>query len=159
VLLMRASYNALDLIDSVAMDQFQRDFFFVWQAEYLPYIEQLGAGVVQQGLLTDPYYFDFISFAQYATISREVNNSPASVFQEQQPLVDGGPNEHQTFVSTLVRRDPLITNDMLSARHDQLVWKEINDRLNETFQGSLALFRRYLTQGSMRTLLYCLWHS
>ena len=29
VLLMRASYNALDLIDSVAMDQFQRDFFFV----------------------------------------------------------------------------------------------------------------------------------
>jgi hypothetical protein len=138
VLLMRASYNALDLIDCVAMDQFQRDFFFVRQAEYLPYIEQLGPGVVQQGMLTDPYYFDFISFAQYATISREVNNAPASVFQELQPLVDGGPNEPQTFVSTLVRRDPSITNDMLSARHDQLVGKAIIDRLNETFQGTAS---------------------
>ena len=60
VLLMRSSYNALDQIDCVAMDQFQRDFFFIRQAEYQPYIDQLGPGVVQQGMLTDPYYFDFI---------------------------------------------------------------------------------------------------
>ncbi|KAI2489818.1 tRNA (guanine-N7-)-methyltransferase [Fragilaria crotonensis] len=138
VLLMRASYNALDQIDCVAMDQFQRDFFFIRQAEYLPYIEQLGPGVVQQGMLTDPYYFDFISFAQYSTISREVNNSPALVFQEQQPSADSGPDEPQTFVSTVVRRDPSITNDMLSARHDQLVGKAIIDRLTETFQGTAS---------------------
>ena len=139
VLLMRASYNALDQIDCVAMDQFQRDFFFIRQAEYLPYIEQLGPGIVQQGMLTDPYYFDFISFAQYATISREINNSPASVFQEQQPEKnnnEGDDNETQTFVSTVVRRDPSITNDMLADRHDRLVGKAIIDRLNETFQGT-----------------------
>lgn len=139
VLLMRSSYNALDQIDCVAMDQFQRDFFFIRQAEYQPYIEQLGPGVVQQGMLTDPYYFDFISFAQYATISREIRESPLSIFEEQQPGdVNGGEGEPQTFVTTIVRRDPSITNDMLATRHSQLVGKAILDRLDETFANTAS---------------------
>ena len=133
VLLMRSSYNALDQIDCVAMDQFQRDFFFIRQAEYQPYIEQLGPGVVQQGMLTDPYYFDFISFAQYATIAREISESPLSIFEEQQPGDVGDEGEPQTFVTTIVRRDPSITNDMLAIRHGQLVGSAILDRLMETF--------------------------
>jgi hypothetical protein len=136
VLLMRSSYNALDQIDCVAMDQFQRDFFFIRQAEYQPYIEQLGPGVVQQGMLTDPYYFDFISFAQYATISREIQESPLAIFEEQQPGEDVAADDGdapQTFVTTVVRRNPSLTNDMLATRHGQLVGKAILDRLEETF--------------------------
>lgn len=56
ILLMRSSYNVLDELDCVAMDQFQRDFFLIRQAEYQPYVDQLGAGFVQQGDLTNPYY-------------------------------------------------------------------------------------------------------
>ena len=133
VLLMRSSYNALDQIDCVAMDQFQRDFFLIRQAEYQPYIDQLGPGVVQQGMLTDPYYFDFISYAQYATISREINDKPALVFEEQQPE-EVGEDEPQKFVTKVIKRDPSITNGSLSTRHSQLVGKAIIDRLEETFE-------------------------
>ena len=60
VLLMRSSYNALDELDCVGMDQFQRDFFLVRSSEYETYTKALGDGLVKQGDLTDPYYFDFI---------------------------------------------------------------------------------------------------
>lgn len=56
VLLMRSSYNVLDDLDCVAMDQFQRDFFIIRQAEYEPYVQELGVGFVKQGDLADPYY-------------------------------------------------------------------------------------------------------
>ena len=56
VLLMRSSYNVLDELDCVPMDQFQRDFFIIRQAEYELYVNQLGVGFVQQGDLTNPYY-------------------------------------------------------------------------------------------------------
>jgi hypothetical protein len=56
VLLMRSSYSVLDDLDCVAMDQFQRDFFLIRQAEYEPYVQELGVGFVKQGDLADPYY-------------------------------------------------------------------------------------------------------
>lgn len=34
VLLMRSSYNVLDALDCVAMDQFQRDFFLIRQGQF-----------------------------------------------------------------------------------------------------------------------------
>lgn len=89
VLLMRSSYQATDELDIVAMNQFQRDFFIIRSAEYEPYIEALGPGLVTQGDLTDPYYFDFISLAQYLTINRVINSNPPAVFEEQQ-AVDRG---------------------------------------------------------------------
>ena len=64
------------------MDQFQRDFFLVCQAEYMAYADSLGPGAMVQGDLADPNYFDFISFAQYTTICREIGD-PNSVFEEQ----------------------------------------------------------------------------
>jgi len=81
---MRSSYNALDELDCVAMDQFQRDFFLFRQSEYAFYTQHLGGqgGIVQQGMLQDPYYFDFISFAQYATIAREMSQNPQLLFEE-----------------------------------------------------------------------------
>lgn len=132
VLLMRSSYNALDKIDCIAMDQFQRDFFLIRQAEYEPYVNALGPGIVQQGMLTDPYYFDFISFAQYATISREISQDPPFVFEEQQP-VEVGEGQPQKFVSAVIKRDPSLKNDMLATEHSQLVGNAILDRLDETF--------------------------
>lgn len=84
-----------------------------------------------QGDLADPNYFDFISFAQYATISREIVNPPV-VFEEQQP-VEVGDGEAQQFVKVVVRRDPSLTNNILSQKHSELVGNSILDKLNEKF--------------------------
>jgi hypothetical protein len=119
------------------MDQFQRDFFLIRQAEYEPYVNALGPGVVQQGMLTDPYYFDFISFAQYATISREIAQDPPFVFEEQQP-VDVGEGQPQKFVAAIIKRDPGLKNDMLATEHDRLVGHAILHRLDETFGGTAS---------------------
>ncbi len=131
VLLMRASYNAVDDIDVVAMDQFQRDFFLVRQAEYGAYADSLGPGAMQQGDLADPNYFDFVSFAQYATVCREIGD-PNSVFEEQQP-VDVGDDEPQRFDTVVVRRDPTLTKGDLPRRHSQLVGRAILGWLIERF--------------------------
>ena len=135
VLLMRSSYNVLDELDVVAMDQFQRDFFLIRQAEYQPYVNLLGAGFVKQGDLTDPYYFDFISFAQYKAINREITMDPAFVFEEKQP-VEVGEDEPQTFVNKVIRRDPALTNEMLPIEHSKRVGKRILERLDNLFGGT-----------------------
>mmetsp|Transcript_33174 Transcript_33174/g.66927 ORF Transcript_33174/g.66927 Transcript_33174/m.66927 type:complete len:396 (-) Transcript_33174:38-1225(-) len=134
VLLMRSSYNALDELDCVAMDQFQRDFFLIRSAEYLPYIDTLGPGAVKQGDLQDPYYFDFISFAQYATIDREMMDPPI-VFQEQQP-VEVGEGEPQKFVPNVVRRT--VDTKLLPIKHSEAVGNKILNRLNDIFSGTEA---------------------
>ena len=125
---MRSSYNALDDIDVVGMDQFQRDFFLIRASEYETYKSNLGPGMVQQGDLTDPYYFDFISFVQYKTINREIKNNPLFVFEEQQivPPDNKGSSSSLSqeeerndtaapavFVPVVVKRDPNLTNKML----------------------------------------------
>jgi hypothetical protein len=89
-------------------------------------------GKLRDGYLTDPYYFDFISFAQYATINREITQDPPFVFEEQQP-VDVGEDLPQKFVATVVRRDPALTNDKLGPEHSRLVGSAILNRLVETF--------------------------
>lgn len=129
VLLMRSSYAALDELDCVPMDQFQRDFFLIRQAEYLPYSNSLGPGAVRQGELTDPYYFDFISFAQYATINRDIDKPP-KVFEEQQP-VEVPDGELQKFKGVVVRRQ--IDSKNLAVRHGEIVGDMILDRLNQIF--------------------------
>lgn len=133
VLLMRSSYNALDEIDCVAMDQFQRDFFLIRSSEYQDYTKALGDGMVQQGDLTDPYYFDFISFAQYRTINRELTQDPPFVFQEMQPVEQQSDNGKANFVPVVVRRDPRLTNAMLVPTHSSKVGAAILDRLEEIF--------------------------
>lgn len=136
VLLMRSSYIALDELDCVAMDQFQRDFFLIRSSEYETYTNALGNGLVQQGDLTDPYYFDFISFAQYKTINREVTQNPPFVFEEMQLASDGLMDDESgraTFVPVVVKRDPDLTNAMLVPTHSSKVGAKILDRLEEIF--------------------------
>lgn len=134
VLLMRSSYNAVDELDVVAMDQFQRDFFFIRQAEYSTYLDLLGPGAVQQGDLTDPAYFDFISFAQYAAVNRFLS-SPQNVFEEQQP-VEVPEGEPQKFVPTVIKRK--VEKVLLPATYDEMVGEKILDRLNEIFGSTEA---------------------
>jgi len=132
VLLMRSSYNALDDLDVCAMDQFQRDFFLIRSAEYKPYVDRYFGGTgVQQGDLCDPNYFDFISFAQYATIARAVVNAPV-VFEEQQP-VDVAEGELAKFKTVVVKRDPALTDNDLLRIYDELVGSVILDKLIEKF--------------------------
>jgi hypothetical protein len=150
VLLMRSSYNALDELDCVAMDQFQRDFFLIRSSEYETYAKAVGAGMVQQGDLTDPYYFDFISFAQYKTINRELTQGPPYVFEEMQlPSSGGGPTDDDDaaagpakFVPVIVRRDPSLTNAMLVSTHSSKVGAKILDQLEDTFRQSDARIPR-----------------
>uniref|UniRef100_A0A7S4ND68 Uncharacterized protein n=1 Tax=Odontella aurita TaxID=265563 RepID=A0A7S4ND68_9STRA len=134
VLLMRSSYNALDQLDCVPMDQFQRDFFLIRQAEYEPYVNILGPGVVQQGNLVDPYYFDFISFAQYATISRDMKDPP-EFFEEKQPE-DMGEDEPMNFKPVIVRRE--VDAKLLPEKHSEEVGTAVLDRLNEIFAGTTS---------------------
>eukprot|EP00956_Cyclotella_meneghiniana_P018317 scaffold30440_cov52-Cyclotella_meneghiniana.AAC.3 len=127
VLLMRSSYNAVDSIDIVPMQQFQK----VRQAEYQYYANSLGPGAMQQGDLADPNYFDFISFAQYATINRELND-PAVIFEEQQP-VDVGEGQPQQFDTVVVKRDSLVSKSQLAQRHTDIVGNAILNKLIEKF--------------------------
>lgn len=95
-------------------------------------MKALGPGLVQQGDLTDPYYFDFISFAQYETINREISENPPFVFEEQQP-VEQGDDAPQKFVPVVIRRNPSLTNEMLGPEHSRLVGSAILDRLENIF--------------------------
>ncbi|KAL3923519.1 MAG: hypothetical protein SGILL_001609 [Bacillariaceae sp.] len=136
VLLMRSSYSVLDELDCVAMDQFQRDFFLIRSSEYLDYTKALGDGMVQQGDLTDPFYFDFISFAQYQTINRELTQDPPFVYQEMQPDNQEGEGGTTSFVPVVVRRNPSLTNDLLVPTHSSRVGSAVLDKLEETFRDS-----------------------
>jgi len=79
VLLMRTSYQITDQLDFIPMNQFQKDFFLLRSKYYESYIKS--APTHRQGELSDPNYFDFISFAQFATISQAME-SPQKVFRE-----------------------------------------------------------------------------
>uniref|UniRef100_A0A7S4BHK9 Uncharacterized protein n=1 Tax=Chrysotila carterae TaxID=13221 RepID=A0A7S4BHK9_CHRCT len=79
VLLMRTSYQVADDLDFTPMNDFQRDFFLLRQDEWDVYREMMPS--TKQGDLSDPSYFDFISFCQYATISNSMR-SGRTLFNE-----------------------------------------------------------------------------
>lgn len=132
VLLMRSSYNACDQLDIIPMDQFQRDFFLIRSAEYETYVADLGS-TVQQGDLSDPNYFDFISCAQYRTINRAIASPAPSIFGEEQPIPDTEQDAtgSQRFQSVLVRRN--IPDDELAPTFDRLVGENVLSWLIEKF--------------------------
>jgi len=67
VLLMRSCYDAADALNFVSMEKFQKDFFLLRQNEWEKYLEENDC---KQGELSDPTYFDFISAAQFATVTQ-----------------------------------------------------------------------------------------
>jgi hypothetical protein len=68
---MRSSYAVADELDFMPMDEFQKEQFLFRQSEWDGYRSQIK---VTQGELTDPAYFDFISFCQYASIAQGMRN-------------------------------------------------------------------------------------
>ena len=113
-------------------------------------------------------YFDFISFAQYATISQEISD-PQSIFEEQQPIDDDKLNDAgndsddnnnnnsesmpQRFNTVIVRRDTTIMKSELPKRHSQLVGKAILDTLNEKFGTTASAIPQLESNGSPTVLL------
>lgn len=87
-------------------------------------------------------YQSLCSFAQYATINREVFQDPAIVFNEQKP-VEVPEGEPQQFQTVVIKRDPSLTNDLLAPTHKQLVGAAIMDRLEEIFGDTDARIPRY----------------
>ncbi|KAI5067335.1 hypothetical protein GOP47_0017863 [Adiantum capillus-veneris] len=126
VLLMRSAYDAADELDFIAMDKFQMKFWKLRQSEVEPYTLQYRPLNVKYGDLTDPLYFDFISFAQFATISNEMKNGQY-VFQER----NGANGELQT-----VRRDASsLTNSQLPQAFTRRAGNLIYSRLLQGFEG------------------------
>jgi hypothetical protein len=132
------------------------DFVVNGSAEYQPYVNYLGPGMVQQGDLTDPYYFDFISFAQYLAMNREISNNPPFVFEEKQPR-DVGEGLPYEFVPVVVRRDPSLSNDRLAPEHSRrvgaAVLRYIDETLGSTGAGlpKFSLGQRRPSPGTHRT--------
>jgi hypothetical protein len=138
VLLMRSSYAVTDVLDIVPMNQFQRDFFLIRSSEYEPYVASLGPGYVKQGDLSDPSYFDFISFAQYLTISRALSD-PETVFEELQPVLSSSDGDEsdpssttpQQFQTVVIRRT--IPNDRLVDEFDKRLGTAILQYLDDVY--------------------------
>lgn len=91
-----------DELDFVAMNKFQKDFFLFRQLEWERYRESYPS--VQQGDLSDPAYFDFISFCQHATVASEMR-SGSQVFEE---LVDAEGTSQVRVEAQLMKHATLI---------------------------------------------------
>ncbi|CAK0738295.1 hypothetical protein CVIRNUC_001022 [Coccomyxa viridis] len=127
VLLMRSAYEAVDDLNFIPMDRFQAAFWKLRQAEYEPYLLQRSPLRTKQGDLTDPSYFDFISFAQLATISREIPKGQ----QEFEEFCEECENR-----TKLVRREPeLRSNAALPAAFERATGERIYDGLRNGFRG------------------------
>lgn len=64
----------LEGLDDAFQDEFQVKFWKLRQNEWEPYKLQYSPLNIRLGDLTDPLYFDFIQYAQYALLSREMPN-------------------------------------------------------------------------------------
>lgn len=126
VLLMRSAYDAVDDLDFVPMDKFQVKFWKLRQSEVEPYTLQYSPLKVKYGDLTDPLYFDFISFAQFATISNVMKTGEV-VFQEKL----GADGDLRT-----VRRDAsIMQNSLLPTAFTEKAGNLIYQRILGGFEG------------------------
>lgn len=73
MLLMRSSYDVAEELNFVPMVTFQKEFWLLRASEQEGYNLAYSPLKPRIGDLTDPLYFDFIAFSQYATLSREMS--------------------------------------------------------------------------------------
>jgi hypothetical protein len=138
VLLMRTSYAAADALDFMAMNDFQKRFFLLRQDEWDAYRDKVSR--VMQGDLSDPNYFDFISYCQYATIGAGMRSGKL-VFNE---LIDSN------GTSILVQRDPSIgANEALPAAHAAQVGDAILDAILDRYPGIAPQLPARPTRGAL----------
>lgn len=81
VLLMRAAYDSVDELGFVPMDEFQKAFWLQRKSEQEAYLQQYAPLRMDVGQLSDPLYFDYISYAQWQTIDRQMRRG-RTVFEE-----------------------------------------------------------------------------
>ncbi|KAL6764498.1 hypothetical protein V8C86DRAFT_2471112 [Haematococcus lacustris] len=132
VLLMRSSYEAVDALDFIAMDSFQVKFWKFRQSQQEGYALQYAPALqVRRGDLTDPLYFDFINFSQWAVIGQEMPNGQ-QVFKEFCEECEG---QRQ-----VVRRDSaLADNSLLPARFEERVGDALYSGLRDGFRVGLKV--------------------
>ena len=119
VQLMRSSYNTADELDFVAMDEFQKDFFKYRSYEWEDY--RAKHPNILQGDLTDPNYFDFITFAQYAVINEKMKNAKVEFVEKFN--ADGD--------TRVVRKE--ISNALLAPTHSSKVGNFLLDYIIDTY--------------------------
>ncbi|EFJ45566.1 hypothetical protein VOLCADRAFT_94019 [Volvox carteri f. nagariensis] len=81
VLLMRSAYETVDDLDFIPMNEFQKAFWKLRASEQEAYNLQYSPLKPRIGDVTDSLYFDFISYSQFSTISREMPQGQ-QVFKE-----------------------------------------------------------------------------
>ena len=119
---MRSSYQAVDKLRFVPSDEFQKSFFLYRQSEWEDYKKDY-AGLMQ-GDLTDPRYFDHVSYCQYAVIADKMRRGKESFVQ----LIDANGTAQS------MQRDPrLLNNALLPAEHSRLVGDSVLDFIVETY--------------------------
>lgn len=124
--LMRSSYDGIDLLDCTPMDEFQKTFFLFRQLEWETY--RSDHMNVMQGDLSDPLYFDFISFAQYCVIADKMKHGMTEFIEK-----NGAEG-----ISSIVKRNPLVQdNDMLPTLHSKYVGRKILDWMYDRFPSRL----------------------
>ena len=125
VLLMRSCYDAVDALNYVPMDKFQKDFFLLRQTEWEKYLEENDC---KQGDLSNPMYFDFISAAQFATISQQMGEAQ-SVFEERTGA--------EGTVSVVARDKELQDNELLPSAFFKVAGDKMYAGLMANFTGEL----------------------
>ena len=130
VLCLRSSYEAVDDLNFVPMDGFQKAFWKRRAAEQEGYLALVSPLRVQQGDLADPLYFDFVAFAQLVTVGQLMRAGVAhQVFQE----ATGAEGTVNT-----VLRDPALRDDaLLPEAYAQRVGDKIFAGLRDGFEDEL----------------------
>jgi len=131
VILMRAAYETADKLDFIPMDEFQVKFWKLRRNEYDPYTLQYSPIPIRQGELTDPLYFDFISYTQYALLAKEMPRGKM-VFEEFCEDEQECPDRRKR----VVQRDPQYSdNKQLPFAMERLIGDKIYDNLRNGFEG------------------------
>jgi len=123
VMLLRTGYETADKLDFIAMDKFQQNFWLRRRSEWEAYRLQYAPIIVEQGKITDPLYFDFISGMQFVTIAKGMKDGK-QIFKE---YCDDCEEQY-----VLVTRDPsLQDNEKLPQVFQQEMGEAILTKLGE----------------------------
>ena len=133
VLLMRSSYDTVDELDFVPMDEYQISFWKRRGAEQESYLGQYSPLKPKIGELSDPLYFDFINYSQMVTTANKMQPKEArQVFLERCPEPE---DCLDTSGKKLVRRDPSMTDALLPSIFETRVGDKVYDGLLNGFRG------------------------
>jgi len=116
---------------SVLQDEFQVKFWKLRQNEYSPYTVQYSPVIIRPGQLTDPLYFDFINYIQYALLAKEMPKG-RMVFEEFCEIEEECPGTRKRVVK---RDQRLSDNSLLPAAMEAGIGDKIYFNLANGFEG------------------------